>query len=303
MGGKTPTVSRATRTQMAQERSLVRITTQYKAPVDDAQDGARPPRYELDVQGQSMHPTLQDGDRITIEPVPPEALRRGDVVYCHDGQQGVVHRLHAARRAADGWLLQTRGDCRQRPDPPWMVERLPLFGRVTAARRTGRAVPVDAWWQRWWFTAPALPVWLRFKEQGLRPLLYALQGSPLYARIARRWHARLVATVQEHARQHPDCWTVRLQYGRRIIAGANYYPKSQALASLWVNWPYRRLGLARRLVEAVLRHVQEEDAPRVQLSLRTWNWPARRLYEQMGFTVTEPTSLADDPGLLLERRL
>ena len=250
-----------------------------------------------------MRPTLQDGDRITVVPAPPERLRRGDVVYCHDGRQGIVHRLRAARRAGQGWELQTQGDHHSEPDRPAAVAVMVILGRVTAAARDGRPLRIDDWWQRQWYTSPLHQCYLAVRRQGNRQVLYRLQGLSLYASLARVWGRGMAATLHERRCQRNDGTAIQLQWRRRTIAEVIYYPQTQTLASLWVRWPYRRLGLARRLVEAVIGVAQAQGAPRVQLSLRAGNWPARRLYEQLGFQVVGNAGPADDPGLLLERRL
>ena len=130
-----------------------------------------------------------------------------------------------------------------------------------------------------------------------------LQGSPLYVRLVRRRRARVMAALQERTRQRRDHLVIQQWHRGRAVAEARYDPRSQTIVALWVSWRYRRLGLARRLTEAVLRHAAAEGAPRVQLSLRPGHWPARRLCAQLGFQIVGHAGPSDDPTLLLERRL
>ena len=250
-----------------------------------------------------MRPTLRDGDRITVVPAPPERLRRGDVVYCHDGRQGVVHRLRGTRRAGQEWELQTQGDHHSEPDRPAAVAAMVILGRVTAAARDGRPLRIDDWWQRQWYTSPLHRCYLALRRQGNRQVLYRLQGLPLYASLARAWGRGMAATLQERRCERRGGTAIQLLRRRRVIAEVIYSPQSCTLASLWVRWPYRRLGLARRLMEAVIGVARAQGAPRVQLFLRAGNGPARRLCEQLGFQIVDSAGSSDHPGLLLERRL
>ena len=53
-----------------------------------------------------------------------------------------------------------------------------------------------------------------------------------------------------------------------------------------IDAPHRRLGLATRLMRAVMRHAAGRGATRATLEVRASNVPARKLYEALGFTVT-----------------
>ena len=73
------------------------------------------------VRGDSMVPTLRDGDQVTIIPADPDKLQPGELVtYVDAGSQIITHRVVRV----EGTMLITRGDNRDQDDPAV------LFGRV-----------------------------------------------------------------------------------------------------------------------------------------------------------------------------
>jgi hypothetical protein len=87
-----------------------------------------------------MYPTLKPGDGIQLETGRgPAAFRRGDViVYSHPvSATDVVHRI--VRTTPQG--VVTRGDNNSRIDP-WEVRYVDIAGKVVAARRGARLIPV-----------------------------------------------------------------------------------------------------------------------------------------------------------------
>jgi signal peptidase I len=85
-------------------------------------------------EGQSMHPTIRDGDAITIGPVDPASLQVGDIVLYQKLQRAIVHRLVAVRAAAPKALeLVTRGDGKAADDAP--IGRPQVMGRLVAIER------------------------------------------------------------------------------------------------------------------------------------------------------------------------
>lgn len=91
-------------------------------------------RLWLKVQGASMLPFLQEGDRLELRPLGPCPPRRGDLLVFVQGEHLLVHRL----LRWDDASCRTAGDALTRPDPP--VARAALLGRAGAlACRWGEA--------------------------------------------------------------------------------------------------------------------------------------------------------------------
>ena len=87
--------------------------------------------------GRSMYPAIREGETITVRPVPPAAVKKGDILL-YRWQEGVIaHRVVGIERGAAGntWLI-LRGDAsgarteRVAPDQ--------VLGRVVAVNRNGR---------------------------------------------------------------------------------------------------------------------------------------------------------------------
>jgi signal peptidase I len=43
--------------------------------------------------GRSMYPTIKEGEIITVEPIEPAAVRKGDIILCHSDAGVVAHRV------------------------------------------------------------------------------------------------------------------------------------------------------------------------------------------------------------------
>jgi signal peptidase I len=93
-------------------------------------------------QGQSMHPTIRDGDAITIGPVELASLEVGDIVLYQKSHRAMVHRVVAVRAAAPKAVeLVTRGDGKAADDAP--IGRSDVMGRLVAIEG-GKTLAVSA---------------------------------------------------------------------------------------------------------------------------------------------------------------
>ena len=82
--------------------------------------------------GQSMYPSLQDGDEILWQPCGQYPIRRGDViVFLPPGEDRIViHRVITASLKG----FRTQGDSNVSPDP-WLLSREEIIGRAVRYRR------------------------------------------------------------------------------------------------------------------------------------------------------------------------
>ncbi len=150
---------------------------------------ALPPKWQgplrLTVQGRSMWPTLRPGDRLEVEPVLPEELRRGDWVVLRASNAPLVHRFLGFTR--DGRLL-TKGDGHRAPDPSWELKA--LVGRVVSFSREGQAGRhTPRLWQERLRTAyhrGVVALWRLVRGRGRPALLgfLALLLFPLFVRAS-----------------------------------------------------------------------------------------------------------------------
>jgi signal peptidase I len=115
-------------------------------------------------KGGSMMPTIREGEAITVAPVAPDAIRRGDVVLYRSGQGVTAHRVVSVEQPAGGApRFVTRGDASGSCDEP--VEEAAVLGSVVAVERGGRIVDPAAPPVRllaWIWSAARRPVrWVR----------------------------------------------------------------------------------------------------------------------------------------------
>jgi len=90
-------------------------------------------------KGSSMHPTIREGEAITVAPARPAAIRRGDVILYRFARGVIAHRVAGVERGPDGApAFVPRGDASVSRDEP--VEGSAVLGRVTAVERDGRTL-------------------------------------------------------------------------------------------------------------------------------------------------------------------
>lgn len=93
--------------------------------------------------GWSMHPTIRDGQVIEVDPIPPEALKPGDIGLFLEGGRVLAHRLVRKLRDSEGESVYIfQGDGLEVPDAP--VSRSSVLGRVVSVERDGRKVDVNS---------------------------------------------------------------------------------------------------------------------------------------------------------------
>jgi hypothetical protein len=94
----------------------------------------------LRIRGTSMQPTLREGD--WVEVAQGGACATGSVAGVRTGDgRLIIHRIIGTAEMPSGLRVITRGDNRERPDPPWVPEQ--IIGPVTRVIRPDGAFPVD----------------------------------------------------------------------------------------------------------------------------------------------------------------
>lgn len=86
--------------------------------------------------GDSMYPSIHDGEPVTVERCTIDGLRVGDVVLAKASRGLTAHRVIRIRRPGNTLQITTRGDNCFRSDPPFGAAE--LIGRVTSVTETGR---------------------------------------------------------------------------------------------------------------------------------------------------------------------
>jgi signal peptidase I len=88
--------------------------------------------------GGSMHPTIFDGDVITVAPVAAHEVARGDILLYRDGDRVLAHRLIRVSSHGTETRFRLRGDSNASCDAP--IAAAQIVGRVEAVERDGRAI-------------------------------------------------------------------------------------------------------------------------------------------------------------------
>jgi signal peptidase I len=88
--------------------------------------------------GRSMHPTIKEGEIITVQPVPPSAVKIGDIILYRFKGGVIAHRVVRIERGDAGSRFILRGDASGICDEP--VEPTQVLGKVLSVERNGRII-------------------------------------------------------------------------------------------------------------------------------------------------------------------
>jgi signal peptidase I len=88
--------------------------------------------------GQSMHPTIRDGETVTVEPVRATAIKRGDILLYQTARGLIAHRVVAILKKGEASLFVMRGDASQ--SCAETVEAGQVLGLVVRVEREKRAI-------------------------------------------------------------------------------------------------------------------------------------------------------------------
>jgi signal peptidase I len=84
-------------------------------------------------RGDSMYPTIHDGDAVHVEPCTQHSLRVGEVVLAQASRGLTAHRIVRIRERHGAVQVVTRGDNCLRSDPPLLS--VAILGRVVSVER------------------------------------------------------------------------------------------------------------------------------------------------------------------------
>jgi hypothetical protein len=113
--------------------------------------------------GTSMHPTIRHGDLITVEPVAPANLRRGDIILYRLRTVFIAHRLvNIEEKNGCGLSFIVRGDASITCDAP--VKSAQVLGKVVCLERDCRRIDPYSLKVRLW---SMLYLWLARLKRGV----------------------------------------------------------------------------------------------------------------------------------------
>jgi signal peptidase I len=117
---------------------LVRHSEIFGAVIEAALANGTIVRFRA--EGNSMYPTIRDGEAIMVAAVSTEKVLRGDVLLCRHGHRLLAHRVVGMTRRGSGRFFELRGDAKASCDAP--VGAGAVIGRVIGVHRNGRVTPL-----------------------------------------------------------------------------------------------------------------------------------------------------------------
>ncbi len=93
-------------------------------------------------RGNSMHPTVRDGECLIVAPVAATRVAIGDVLLCRTRGRPIAHRVLSIELATDGsQRFNLRGDAVVDYDQPVSADQ--VQGKVVAVEREGKLVSLE----------------------------------------------------------------------------------------------------------------------------------------------------------------
>jgi signal peptidase I len=108
----------------------------FAAVIEDALTSGAMVRFRA--EGNSMYPTIRDGDAITVAAVSTDDVVRGDILLCRHDARVLAHRVVSVTRCDGELFFELRGDAKGSSDAP--VGASAVVGRVIDVQRDGRLI-------------------------------------------------------------------------------------------------------------------------------------------------------------------
>jgi signal peptidase I len=110
-----------------------------------------------------MHPTIRHGDVITVEPVAPSNLKKGDIILYRFQNGLIAHRIvNIEEKNGCGLTFILRGDASVTDDAPVNPEQ--VLGKVVCLERGHRSIDPYSLKVRLW---SMLYLWLARSKRGI----------------------------------------------------------------------------------------------------------------------------------------
>jgi len=95
-------------------------------------------------EGSSMHPTIRDGELITVAPVSTADVARGDLLLCRHRGRVIAHRIVSIAGDGGDRRFELRGDGQRASEV--FVGADDIVARIVAVRRHGRSIALPGGW-------------------------------------------------------------------------------------------------------------------------------------------------------------
>jgi hypothetical protein len=100
-------------------------------------------RVRFQAPGWSMHPTIKDRETVTVGPIAPSDVRKGDIVFYQLNGGVFVHRVVRIKNGDHMPSFVLRGDALGSPDESVTAQQ--VLGKVVCVERNGRSINPYGW--------------------------------------------------------------------------------------------------------------------------------------------------------------
>ena len=110
----------------------------FGAVIEEALTNGTAVRFRA--EGESMYPTIRDGETITVAAVATDEVVRGDILLCRHGARWLAHRVVGGTGRGGERVFEMQGDAKGSCDAP--VAASAVAGRVMYVHRNGRLIRI-----------------------------------------------------------------------------------------------------------------------------------------------------------------
>lgn len=153
---------------------------------------------KLIYRGDSMHPTLKNGDMVLLSPDHRRSIRRGDIIVFTAPREArkVIHRVAAI--TMEGYV--TKGDHARFMDP-WTVKEADICGQVHHIYRGDNIKRLASGLGGHYYARilPTLRLFAVYAASYVRPLYHRLSRTRVFRRVLAQNHAMRIVSLARPA--------------------------------------------------------------------------------------------------------
>jgi signal peptidase I len=143
--------------------------------------------FSFQAKGWSMFPSIRDGDVLNVEPVNPEQIKQGDIIFYRMPDKGMVaHRVVKKSFCHGRPFILARGDFTAGKVEGIFLED--ILGRIKTIERNSKLIHLDRSRGRFMdrFYASTSP-FIKINKKMAARLIRRIQGARAYRKIAKRF--------------------------------------------------------------------------------------------------------------------
>lgn len=246
-------------------------------------------KFRFQARGESMAPSIRDGDIIKVEPIGGQQVKWGDVIFYRAGEKRMVaHRV--IRKFSRNYkpVYIARGDSNRGKGEEVCLEQ--ILGKVEVVERNGSKIYInhgfnkgrDIFYIKVFSFLRQIGGWLLPHVRGFK-IYRNLAKKFLKPEIIYKWESFNGCEKRLLGKKNGITVAKITVLYNSPEANSLYRSNSWWISGMWVHWYYRGVGIGKRLTETAYNFARKQGAKDVKLFVFCDNKPALGLYRKEGF--------------------